>query len=137
MADNIADAVIALSNDYIIDEQEVQRVLRPNGKALINEKEWVKSFPEGMDDWTHPYHGPDNNTQSNDRVIKAPYLTQFLAEPHYGPVTQVTVASNGIVFKGFGNVAFHEREEEFLNTLVAFNGFNGTMLWKRDHGWVK
>jgi len=131
LADNIADVVLALGAEKY-NEQEVLRVLRPNGKAVLGQKELVKSIPEGIDDWTHPYHSPDNNTQSKDRVIKAPYLTQFLAEPHYGPVTQVTVASNGIVFKGFGNVAFHEREEEFLNTLVAFNGYNGTMLWKRD-----
>jgi outer membrane protein assembly factor BamB len=31
----------------------------------------------------------------------------------------------------FGHVAWHEREEPWMNTLVALNGFNGTMLWKR------
>jgi outer membrane protein assembly factor BamB len=35
------------------------------------------------------------------------------------------------MFKAFGHVAWHKREEPFLNTLVAFNGFNGTMLWKQ------
>jgi outer membrane protein assembly factor BamB len=131
LADNIADVVIAFNKQSASEENEIQRVLRPNGKAILDNNELTKTFPEGVDDWTHPYHSPDNNTQSKDQVIKAPYLTQFLAEPHYGPVMQVTVASNGIVFKGFGNVAFHEREEKFLNTLVAFNGYNGTMLWKR------
>jgi len=132
LADNIADAIIAIDDKRVVDKKEILRVLRPNGKAWIRQKQVIKPMPEGIDEWSHPYHGPDNNTQSKDRLIKAPYLTQFLAEPHYGPVTQVTVASNGLVFKGFGNVAFHEREEEFLNTLVAFNGYNGTMLWKRD-----
>ena len=132
LADNIADAVVLINDKRVFDEREVLRVLRPNGKGWIRQKRIIKPFPEGIDDWSHPYHGPDNNTQSKDLVIKAPYLTQFLAEPHYGPVMQVSVASNGLVFKGFGNVAFHEREEEFLNTLVAFNGYNGTMLWKRD-----
>jgi outer membrane protein assembly factor BamB len=31
----------------------------------------------------------------------------------------------------FGHVAWHQREEAMMNTLVALNGFNGTMLWKR------
>jgi len=132
LADNTADALVALSDSVAIPEIELLRVLRPQGIALLGQKELIKPFPEGIDNWSHPYHGPDNNTQSNDRIARAPYLTQFMAPPHYAPVTQVTVASAGRVFKGFGNVAFHEREEPFLNTLVAFNGYNGTMLWKRD-----
>ena len=31
----------------------------------------------------------------------------------------------------FGHVAWKERAEPWLDTLVAVNGFNGTMLWKR------
>jgi len=46
-------------------------------------------------------------------------------------LTQTAVASAGRVFKAFGNIAFHEREEALLNSLVAFNGYNGTILWKR------
>jgi outer membrane protein assembly factor BamB len=131
LADNIADALIA-ANGVLVNENEALRVLRPEGKAFIGDRKLIKSFPAGADDWSHPYHGPDNNTQSKDTIVKAPYLTQFFAEPYYAPVTQVTVAAAGRVFKGFGNVAFHEREEPFLNQLVAFNGYNGTMLWKRD-----
>jgi outer membrane protein assembly factor BamB len=132
LADNIADAVIYSGNDGNFSEKEIIRVIHPKGIALIGDKKIIKPFPEGVDDWTHPYHGPDNNPQSEDKLIKAPYLTQFLAKPHYGPATQIAVASNGIIFKGFGNVAFHKREEKFLNTLAAFNGYNGTLLWKRD-----
>jgi outer membrane protein assembly factor BamB len=36
------------------------------------------------------------------------------------------------LFKAFGHVAWHEREEPWLNTLVAFDGFNGSLLWKRS-----
>jgi outer membrane protein assembly factor BamB len=131
LADNIADALVVV-NDSEISENEALRILRPEGKAFLAGQVMEKPFPNGIDDWSHPFHGPDNNTQSEDTVVKAPYLTQFFAEPYYAPVTQVTVASAGKVFKGFGNVAFHEREEPFLNQLVAFNGYNGTMLWKRD-----
>ena len=132
LADNIADALVAASGAARIPEAEALRVLRPEGKALLGRKVLVKPFPEGIDDWSHPYHGPDNNPQSEDHVILAPYLTQFLAEPRYAPVPQVAVASAGRVFKAFGHVAFKTREEPFLNKLVAFNGYNGTMLWQRD-----
>ncbi len=133
LANNMADAVVAVgSARRRVPQAEVLRVLRPQGKALLGRKVLTKPFPEGADDWSHPYHGPDNNPQSQDRVILAPYLTQFLAQPRYGPVPQVAVASAGRVFKAFGHVAFKTREEPLLNTLVAFNGYNGTILWKRD-----
>jgi len=129
IADNLADAVIAVGR---APKAEVLRVLRPKGKALLGREVLVKPVPEGVDDWSHPYHGPDNNPQSEDTVIRAPYLTQFLAEPRYAPLPQVAVTSAGRVFKAFGHVAFKSREEPFLNKLVAFNGYNGTILWQRD-----
>ena len=132
LADNIADAVVAVGRTQRFSRAEILRVLRPEGKALLGREVLVKPIPSGVDDWSHPYHGPDNNTQSNDTVIRAPYLTQFLAEPRYAPVPQVAVASAGRMFKAFGHVAFKRREEPFLNKLVAFNGYNGTMLWQRD-----
>ncbi|MHC4355934.1 MAG: outer membrane protein assembly factor BamB family protein, partial [Planctomycetota bacterium] len=132
LADNVADAVVAVGRTNRLSEAEILRVMRPGGKALLGRKVLTKPAPPGVDDWTHPYHGPDNNPQSDDTVIKAPYLTQFLAEPRYAPVPQVAVASGGRMFKAFGHVAFKTREEPFLNKLVAFNGYNGTMLWQRD-----
>jgi len=132
LADNLADVLVAIGKAAGISEAEVRRVLRPQGKAFLADKVLVKPFPQSVDDWSHPYHAPDNNPQSQDSVIVAPYLTQFLAEPRYAPVPQVAVASAGRVFKAFGHVAFKAREEPFLNKLVAFNGYNGTILWQRD-----
>ncbi len=128
LADHLADAVIAPAG---VPETEVLRVLCPHGKALLGDREIIKPLPEGIDDWSHPYHGPDNNPVSKDRLARAPYLTQFLAGPRFSPVPTNTVASAGRYFKAFGNVAFHKREEPWLNTLAAFNGYNGTMLWSR------
>jgi len=132
LADNVADAVVAVGRTKRYSQAEIRRVLRPRGKALLGRKVLTNPVPSGVDDWSHPYHGPDNNPQSDDTVIKAPYLTQFLAEPRYAPVPQVAVSSAGRMFKAFGHVAFKKREEPFLNKLVAFNGYNGTMLWQRD-----
>ncbi len=131
LADNLADAVIVLGDRARLDKSEVLRVLRPEGKALVGDQQWVKPVPQGVDDWTHHYHGPDNNPQSRDRLARAPYLTQFIVEPRYAPAPQCAVAAGGRVFMAFGHVAWHQREEPWTNTLVALNGYNGTLLWKR------
>ena len=132
LADNLADRVLVIQDAVDrVSRPEVLRVLRPGGKAYLGDDALVKPLPAGLDDWSHPYHGPDNNHQSEDQVARAPYLTQFLAEPYYAPLTQVAVTSSGRLFKAFGNIAFHVREEPLLNSLVAFNGYNGTMLWRR------
>jgi outer membrane protein assembly factor BamB len=112
-------------------DRELLRVLRPGGKAILGKQEIVKPFPENTDDWSHPYHGPDNNPQSLDRVARAPYLTHFLAEPWYCPMPLQTVASGGRLFKAFGHIAVKEREWPLLNTLICQNAFNGTILWER------
>jgi outer membrane protein assembly factor BamB len=131
LADNLADAVVATGDAAGVAKAEVLRVLRPDGKALLGAAEITKPWPEGVDDWSHHYHGPDNNTQSRDKVARAPFMTQFIAEPRYAPAPQCAVASAGRIFMAFGHVAWHEREEPMLNTLVAMNGFNGTELWRR------
>ena len=130
LADNIADAVIAPSGARKA-RAEILRVLRPGGKGRIGDKDLIKPFPDGMDDWSHPYHGPDNNPQSADRLARAPFLTQFVALPRYASAPQVAVASKGRLFMAFGHVAWHEREEEVIDTLIAMNAFNGAQLWKR------
>ena len=132
LADNLADALIATGDAAKLTDTEALRVLRPKGKALLGDRDILKPVPEGIDDWSHPYHGPDNNPASKDRVAQGPYLTQFLAEPRYAPLPQAAVAAGGRVFKLFGHIAFKEREEPWLNTLAAFNGYNGSLLWRRE-----
>jgi outer membrane protein assembly factor BamB len=131
LADNLADALIAAGPAAGLPEAEALRVLHPRGKALLGQKELVKPVPAGVDDWSHFYHGPDNNPLSRDQVARGPYLTQFLADPRYAPLPQIAVASAGRVFKLFGHIAFKEREEPWLDTMAAFNGYNGAFLWRR------
>src|SRR5262249_55731360 len=102
LADDLADAVIA-ARGVSVPRDEVLRVLRPGGKALLGETELVKPFPRDTDEWTHPSHGPDNNPQSGDRRLRRPYLTHFLAEPWYCPLPQMSVISAGRIFKVFGD----------------------------------
>jgi len=90
-----------------------------------------KPWPEGVDEWTHWQHGPDNNPVSTDTVIRAPYLTQFLALPYYSPMPSFSVICGGRQFRVAGHMAIHEREEALLNTLTATDTHNGTVLWTR------
>lgn len=133
LADNIADLVYlpagTLSNQ---ETSEVRRVLCPGGMSLIAGARWQKPVPEGSDVWSHPYHGPDNNPRSTDQLARAPYITQFLATPFYGPMPEVTVAAGGRLFKVFGHIAIKEREWPLVNTLVCIHGYNGTELWRRQ-----
>jgi outer membrane protein assembly factor BamB len=130
LGSNLVDAAIVMDPSNPANRAEIMRVLKPKGKAIFRDQVVVKPTPEGVDDWTHYYYGPDNNPLSQDSQIKAPYLTQFLADPPYGSAPQVTVAAAGRVFKIFGNIAWHEREETYLNVIVAYDGYNGTILWK-------
>ena len=132
LADDLADALVAVGDAAEAPRAEVLRVLRPQGRAYLGNKEITKPIPQGVDDWSHPYHGPDNNPASKDQVARGPYLTHFLSDPRYAPVPQVAVISSGRVFKLFGHIAFKEREEPWLNTLAAFNGYNGAFLWRRE-----
>jgi len=129
LADNLADRVwadeVESSNDEII------RVMHPNGIALVNGEKLTKPTPDGMDDWAYPYHGPDNNPQSADKLARAPYMTQFIAEPKFGPIPQVSVGAGGRMFKAYGHVSQRKAHNYLLNTLLGINGYNGTILWER------
>jgi outer membrane protein assembly factor BamB len=85
---------------------------------------------EGADAWSHWEHGPDNNPVSTDQLIKAPYMTQWLGEPLYIGMPAITTAAGGRIFIAMGHIAHHEREEPWVNTLLARNGYNGTVLWQ-------
>lgn len=131
LANDLADLVVG-TQVGAAPKEEVLRILRPEGRAIVDGKEIVKPYPANTDEWTHPYHGPDNNPLSLDRVAKRPYLTHFMVEPWYCPLPQMTVISAGRMFKVFGDRSSAIPQEGLLNTLLAMNAFNGTILWKRD-----
>ena len=96
--------------------------------------QWVvfqKPPMKGAADWSHWEKSADNNPVSNDQVIKAPYMTQFMADPLYIGMPSVTTAAAGRTFLAIGHIAHHEREWEGLLRLIARNGYNGQILWER------
>ncbi|MFC1606509.1 PQQ-binding-like beta-propeller repeat protein [Candidatus Latescibacterota bacterium] len=144
-----------------IDVDEMMRVLRPRGKAFLGGENvrradllsrlraagihdgeivenplglWAvvtKPVPDGVDNWSHWEHGPDNNPMSEDSVIRAPYMSQWYGTPMYSAMPAITTAAGGRTFLAMGHIAHHQREEEWINTLLARNGYNGTTLWQK------
>ena len=130
LASNLADAVV-VEGPIRTPAAELMRVIRPRGRLVVDGQVRVKPVPEGTGEWSHPYHGSDNNPQSDDRLARAPYLTKFLATPWYGPMPEVTVSSGGRMFKAFGFLAFKRREWPMVGKLICLNGYNGATLWTR------
>ncbi len=158
--DNFLDAAlfIDLPDLSAVAVQDVLRALRPGAAAIAGNRQpdaaaaleawagagrgkarkdsfgtWIafrKPATEGVDDWTHWEHRPDNNPVSTDACIKAPYMTQWLAQPYYIAMPAITLAAGGRTFLAMGHIAHHEREEQWLNTILARNGYNGQELWR-------
>ena len=70
VADRAAAAAAGLT------DAEMLRVLAPNGKLIVRDKDrWnvtVKPMPKEMDEWTHDRHGPDGTSVSNDTLVHFP-----------------------------------------------------------------
>jgi len=126
-------------SDEPLTEQHLKKWLQAAGEvqAAVSRDDFglwavlTKGPLQGVDEWSHWEHGPDNNPVSTDAVIKAPYMTQWLAEPYYIAMPAVTTVAGGRTFVAMGHIAHHEREEPWLNTIYARNGYNGTELWTR------
>ncbi|HID23267.1 MAG TPA: hypothetical protein EYP14_12810, partial [Planctomycetaceae bacterium] len=132
LADDLADWVVVFPEaSKHVPEKELLRVLRPGGVAWRPDGELQKPLPKGTDSWSHVYHGPDNNPLSSDQLARAPYRTQFLAEPLFCPMPEVSVAAGGKVYRAFGHIAHKANQNPMLNTLICVNAYNGTIMWTR------
>jgi outer membrane protein assembly factor BamB len=132
LSHNLADAAwVTDQAAKSVNRDELLRVLRPLAKARIGENVVTKPKPEGMDDWSHPYHGPDNNTQSNDKLVRGEFQTQFMGYPMFSPMPEQSVIAGGRIYKAMGNIAHKANQNEMLNTLLCINAYNGTILWRR------
>jgi len=132
LADNLADALlVAPAAAKEVDEAELVRVVHPGAAAVVGGRRLIDRQPKGVDHWSHVFHGPDNNPLSTDQLARAPYLTQFLADPKFCPMPEVSVAAGGRVFRAFGHLAHLANQNALLNTLLCVNGYNGTILWRR------
>ncbi len=132
LADDMADAVwVSPSVSDPPSDEEVLRVLRPGGVAVVAGRTFVKPPLLGADDWRHPYHSPSNNVVSKDTLASLPGELRFQTYPVFAPMPEQTLFAGGRMFFFSGHIAFHEREEALLNRLTVLNAYNGLELWSR------
>jgi outer membrane protein assembly factor BamB len=132
LAGDLADAVwVAPDVARPPSEKEILRTLHPGGVYVASGKVVVKPAPPGVAEWRHPYHEPDNNVVSQDRVARLPGELRFQTYPVYAAMPNQTLFAGGRIFFFTGHIAFHEREESLLNTLTVLNAYNGLRLWSR------
>ena len=143
--DNMVNLLVAES-PVSVSNQEILRVLRPHGVALIKKGEkWtktVKPWPKEMDEWTHYLHDSSGNAVSQDTRVGPPEGLQWVGSPRWGRHHDHMASMNAMV-SAQGRVFYvmdrGSRKSILLPSdwyLVARDAFNGTILWERSlDGW--
>jgi outer membrane protein assembly factor BamB/ubiquinone/menaquinone biosynthesis C-methylase UbiE len=125
-----------------VSRAEVMRVLAPNGVLYVKTgeswKKTVKPWPKDLDQWTHFHHDPRGTMVGNDTAVGPPRKIQWMAGPKwlrnhdFMSSMHAMVSAEGRVFyiidEGLRNHIFLPARW----TLVARDGFNGTLLWKKS-----
>jgi len=138
--DNLVNLVVA-ENLGGIPIEEVVRVLVPEGVAYIKEGDgWTKTLkirPREMDEWTHFFHGADNNPVAHDLLVGPPRQYQWVGSPRWARHHDHMASMSALVSTG-GRLFYimDEGPRESIQLpadwyLVGRDAFNGTILWKR------
>lgn len=133
-ADNLVNLLIA---NVPVLEAEIQRVLVPNGVALVAGKKIVKPWPTELDEWGHWDHGADANPVSQDTRVGPPRQLQWVAGPrfskqHWGPRISAAVTAQGRFFTVEDDTPTSVFNIADRWMLVARDAFNGVVLWRRE-----
>ena len=79
LGNNVADRVLIPNPvEGYPAREEVLRVLRPRAIAMIGSDIVTKPVPAGTDDWSQPYHGPDNHPHSEVQLVRGNFRTPFI-----------------------------------------------------------
>ncbi len=120
-----------------LSEQEIMRVLVPNGVAIVGGKRIQKPWPRKIDEWTHFLHAPDNNAVAEDTVVGLPNHLQWVGAPKYArsheqlASVSAMVSAKGRLFyiADLGQTADIRLPARWC--LIARDAFNGVVLWRR------
>ncbi len=138
--DNLVNVLIVEDASGIARE-ELLRVLAPRGAGMIREgKAWsrvLKPCPSAYDDWTHYLYDATNNAVSKDKAIRPLTRMQWVGSPrwsrHHDHMSSMSslVSAGGRLFYIFdeGSTASIVLPSDWK--LIARDGFNGAVLWKR------
>lgn len=135
-ADNLVNLVVADDLGQVSME-EIMRALAPLGVAMIAGEKTVKPWPDGIDEWSHFLHGPDNNAVANDKVVGPPRHMQWVAAPKWARSHEQLATISALVTTR-GRIFYIVDEGPTASIrlppkwrLVARDAFNGLLLWKR------
>ncbi|MCA9062922.1 MAG: PQQ-binding-like beta-propeller repeat protein, partial [Planctomycetaceae bacterium] len=140
--DNLVNLVV-VENLNGVSEDEIQRVLVPNGVSLIRQadgtwKKSVKPRPENIDEWSHFLHDASGNAVAHDDVVAQPRHLQWVGSPrwsrHHDRMASMSalVSTNGRMFYVMDEGSRISIQLPPKWKLIARDAFNGTVLWKRD-----
>ncbi len=141
-ADHLVNLLV-VDDPLGVSEQEMMRVVRPLGLVMIRQGDtWrkvVKRWPEDMDEWTHFLHDATGNAVSQDARVGPPRRLQWSAGSLWGRSHELNnsfpalVTARGRMFyifdKGLTGMEDPRLGEKW--TLIARDGFNGSLLWRR------
>jgi len=128
---------LVVSESARVTEDEIMRVLAPNGVALVAGRKITKPRPKEIDEWTHYLHDPSNNAVAHDTVVDFLKRMQWVAGPRYSRHhDHMSGASAMISANGRNFYIFEEAPRASILIppswyLYARDAFNGTLLWKR------
>ncbi len=136
LIDNLANLIVA-DDLGDVSEDEILRVLAPNGVALIGKRKVLKPRPPEIDDWTHYLYDSTNNAVAHDTAIGPPRHLQWIGSPRYSrhhdhmSAASAMVTAGGRLFSLFDYASPYSIQLASDVKLVARDAFNGTILWKR------
>ena len=138
--DNLVNLLV-IENPQEVTPEEVQRVLVPNGVALLKRGDhWekvTKKRPAEMDDWTHYFYSAKGNPASHDLLVAPPERLQWVGNPrwsrHHDRISSLSaqVSSGGRLFYIMDEGSRISALLPSHWTLTARDAFNGTVLWKK------
>jgi hypothetical protein len=75
--DSLVNLLVKRDAKIGLSKKETDRILAPRGTVVTLKKsgEWDgcrKPVPEGIDQWSHFLHGPNNNAVAHDRKVGPP-----------------------------------------------------------------
>ncbi len=140
--DNLVNLIV-IENQSGISDEEVLRVLVPNGVAYRKDMNgtWsktVKPRPSNIDEWSHYLHDASGNSVAHDDVVAPPRHLQWVGSPRYSRHHDRMASMSALVSTG-GRMFYIMDEGSRISIqlpskwkLIARDAFNGTVLWKRD-----
>lgn len=126
-----------VSDGVAVPEEELLRVLAPQGVAVAGGRTIVKPRPATIDEWTHYLHSPGNNAVAHDAEIDRLARLQWIAGPRYSRHHDHMSGASAMVSAG-GRAFYIFEESPRASILIppqwrlyARDAFNGTLLWTR------